>query len=125
MSFTEAIKDGFNRITDFEGRSSRPAFWWWALFLFLIELVAAAILFPIFASGNDGVTALGYFLWFALYVIFFLASLAVAVRRMHDSNRSGWWILVSLIPCGIGAVWFIVLAVMPSDPAPNNYGNPA
>lgn len=60
-----------------------------------------------------------------LYYIYALAVLvpgiAVAIRRMHDIGRSGWWILISLVPL-IGSIWFIVLAALPSQLGPNKYG---
>ncbi len=121
VSFPDAIKDNFARLTDFEGRSTRAQYWWWALFLYIIAIALSLIAVPL-ASGNDGVGIVVYSLYVVVGVVFFLASLAVAIRRMHDIGKSGWWILIQLIPCGIGFVWFLVLAVTPSNPGPNQYG---
>jgi uncharacterized membrane protein YhaH (DUF805 family) len=50
-----------------------------------------------------------------------LPSIAVAIRRMHDINRSGWWVLISAIPI-VGWIIFIIWAARESDPGPNQYG---
>jgi uncharacterized membrane protein YhaH (DUF805 family) len=50
-----------------------------------------------------------------------LPTIGVAIRRMHDTNRSGWWILINLLPC-IGWIWFIVLAAQEGTAADNQYG---
>lgn len=59
------------------------------------------------------------YLTYCLFII--MPSLAVAVRRLHDSGRSGWWILISLIPF-LGGIWLLVLLLMDSDPGDNKYG---
>ncbi|MGB9029859.1 MAG: DUF805 domain-containing protein [Acidobacteriaceae bacterium] len=60
-----------------------------------------------------------------LCVIYCLAalgpSLAVGIRRLHDTNRSGWWILISLVPL-IGGIWLIVLLATDGDPGENQFG---
>jgi len=51
----------------------------------------------------------------------FIPSLAVGVRRLHDTGRSGWWLLISLIPL-IGTIWLFILLVLDSNPGDNKYG---
>jgi uncharacterized membrane protein YhaH (DUF805 family) len=110
MTFGEAISDGFSKYATFSGRSSRSAYWWWILFYVLV-VIAASILD---AALNTVVIA--GLVWLG----FFLPNLAVLVRRLHDTDRSGWWVLIGLIPV-IGAIVLIVFACLDSGP-PNKYG---
>lgn len=113
MSFGEAIRSGFEHYTKFDGRASRSAFWWWALFQFIVTFVAAVIDFAVF--NNLGV-------FYALAVLaLLLPSLSVTIRRLHDTGRTGWWVLIYLIPL-IGAIVLLVFFLTDSDPGPNQYG---
>jgi uncharacterized membrane protein YhaH (DUF805 family) len=111
MNFDEAIRDGLSKYAKFKGRSSRSAYWWFVLFSLLVyiatEIVDAVINTPAFT---------------ALAIIgLFLPSLAVLVRRLHDTDRSGWWILISLVPF-VGSIVLIVFACIDSGP-PNKHGD--
>jgi uncharacterized membrane protein YhaH (DUF805 family) len=110
MSFGEAIRDGFSKYATFSGRSSRSAYWWWILFYVLVVVVASIL----DAAANTGIIAV------LVWLGFFLPNLAVLVRRLHDTDRSGWWVLIGLIPL-IGAIVLIVFACLDSGP-PNKYG---
>ncbi len=111
MSFGEAISDGFSKYATFSGRSSRSAYWWWTLFYVLI-IIAASILDA--AIKSPIVSGLA---WLALII----PNLAVLVRRLHDTDRSGWWVLFGLIPL-VGAIVLIVFACIDSGP-PNKHGD--
>lgn len=91
MGFFDAIKLGFQRYVTFEGRSARWEYWYW----FLFNVIAGAVLGAI--SDNLGGA-------FSLAVL--LPGIAVAVRRLHDIDRSGWWVLIALVPL-IG--WLVML----------------
>jgi uncharacterized membrane protein YhaH (DUF805 family) len=111
MTFGEAISDGFSKYATFSGRSSRSAYWWWILFYVLV-LIGASILdvaakTPVFAA--------------LVWLGFLIPNLAVLVRRLHDTDRSGWWVLIGLIPF-IGAIVLIVFACIDSGP-PNKHGD--
>jgi len=110
MSFGEAIRDGFTKYATFSGRSSRSAYWWWILFYVLVIIVASVL----DAAISTGVIAI------LVWLGFFLPNLAVLVRRLHDTDRTGWWVLIGLIPL-IGAIVLIVFACIDSGP-PNKYG---
>lgn len=112
MSFTEAVQDGFEKYVGFEGRSSRSAYWWWYLFSILAYLVAIVI---------DTVLGTGLVFYMIVAIGIFLPSLAVSVRRLHDTNKTGWWILIGFIPL-IGAIVLLVFFLTASDPGPNQYG---
>jgi len=111
MTFGEAISDGFSKYATFSGRSSRSAYWWWTLFYVLI-IVGASI---IDAAAKTPVVA--GLVWLA----FIIPNLAVLVRRLHDTDHTGWWVLIGLIPL-IGAIVLIVFACTDSG-GPNKYGD--
>jgi uncharacterized membrane protein YhaH (DUF805 family) len=113
MSFSEAVRSGFDHYVKFEGRASRSAYWWWFLFEVIVGVVAVILDYAIFSS-------LGVF-----YVLtslgLLLPSLSVAVRRLHDTDRTGWWLLIYLVPF-IGFIVLLVFFLTDSDPGPNQYG---
>jgi len=95
MSFFESIKVCFSKYADFKGRASAPEYWWFVLFLILASLILNYIsptLSRIFSLAT------------------LLPSLAVACRRLHDSDRSGWLQLLALIPVlgWIALIYFLV-----------------
>lgn len=103
----------------FDGRSGRAEYWYFVLFNFLI-MIGLNILMAMFRR----VPGLGMLLS-ATASIYGLAvlvpGLAVAVRRLHDTNKSGWWILINFIPL-IGLIVFLVFMIMDSQPGSNQYG---
>lgn len=111
MPFGEAISDGFSKYVTFNGRSSRSAFWWWTLFYVLVIIGASIVDAAIETSVVSGLA----------WLVLFLPNLAVLVRRLHDTDRSGWWVLIGLIPL-VGAIVLIVFACTDSGP-PNKYGD--
>ncbi|MBR6561299.1 MAG: DUF805 domain-containing protein [Alistipes sp.] len=96
---------------DFSGRARRKEYWMFAL----MNAIIAAALIIIDAGLGDEVLQSVYSL------VVFLPSLAVGVRRMHDIGKSGWWLLIGLIPL-IGSIWLIVLACQDSEPGANRWG---
>src|SRR3954453_14808632 len=111
MTFVEAIKDGFGKYLTFSGRSSRSAYWYWALFAFLVGIVATLIDLAIGSRIVSVITTLALL----------LPGIAVGFRRLHDVGRSGWWILIALVPL-IGLIVLLVFALQPSD-GPNRFGD--
>lgn len=96
MTFNDAIKTCIlQKYADFNGRASRSEYWWFWLF-YVLASVAASII-----NGTQG----SYTLNGLIFIIFLLPNLAVATRRLHDVNRSGWWQLLYLTFIG----GFIVL----------------
>lgn len=97
----------------FEGRARRSEYWCFTLFNILAVLVLALI---------DAALFKGHAILSNLYALAaFLPGLAVAVRRLHDTGRSGWWYLIALIPL-VGAIVLLVFFVTDSDAGPNAYG---
>ena len=97
---------------DFDGRARRAEFWWFVLVYFIISLVLAAI---------QGLLGLGSLLTGLLAVGLLLPNLGVAVRRLHDIGRSGWWILIGFIPI-VGWILLIYWYVQPGTSGPNEFG---
>jgi uncharacterized membrane protein YhaH (DUF805 family) len=96
MNFGQAISSGFSNYVKFSGRAIRSEYWYWVLFTVIGSIVAGII------DAVLGITVIDPL--FALATI--LPSIAVAIRRLHDLDRTGWWIFIGLIPL-IG--WIILI----------------
>lgn len=115
MTFPDAVKSGFDHYTKFDGRASRPAYWWFALFTFLC-LIAAGII----DGAIDQNTGLIFWLvWLGLL----LPSISLGIRRLHDTDRSGAFILLFLIPI-IGGIILLIFYLEKSDKVENRFGPP-
>ena len=114
IGFGQAIKLGFNRYVDFSGRSSRAEIWWWTLFLVLVSIVLNIV--DIAIIKTPGLTQL----IFVLAII--LPSLAIGIRRLHDIDKSGWWILLHFVPFFIGSIVLVILACKRGSDEENKYG---
>lgn len=97
---------------DFNGRASKAEYWWFFLFNFLVGI--AAMVIDKILSTDELFNAL-------VTLALFLPGLAVFVRRMHDTGRSGWWILLSLTIIGI--IPLIIWLVQDGDKNMNQYGS--
>jgi uncharacterized membrane protein YhaH (DUF805 family) len=111
MNFGQAITSGFSNYVNFSDRAIRSQYWFWALFTTIGVLVTGGI------DGVDGMT-LAYPI-FGLVTI--LPSLAVAVRRLHDLDRSGWWLLLVLIPL-IGSIVLLIWFCTRGTDGSNRFG---
>jgi uncharacterized membrane protein YhaH (DUF805 family) len=102
----------------FTGRAQRAEYWWFALFNLLIML---ALTFIDSLIGTYSVDA-GLGLFSGLYALaVLLPGIGVAIRRLHDTSRSGWWLLIGLVPL-VGAIVLIIFFVMDSTPGENQHG---
>ena len=124
MSISDAVTTVFSKYATFAERAGRSEFWLWILAYIISLLVAGTIDgaivapllgFEIFEQGA------GQPLSLILVLGLFLPNIAVAVRRLHDINRSGWWLLVVLVPF-IGALILIYWYAQPSQIGTNRYG---
>lgn len=107
---------------NFSGRARRSEYWYFTLFN-LFAFISTAILDSLFGTTFDmgfGASPYGY-ITILYYFFILIPSLAVFVRRLHDVGKSGWFILISLIPL-IGAIWLLVLSFTDSDTGDNAYG---
>lgn len=111
MGFVDAVKVGFANYVNFSDRACRSEYWYWVLFIVIGEIVTHII---------DAV--IGVRLTSSIFVLAtFLPALAVAVRRLHDLDRSGWWILLGLIPL-VGAIILIIWYCSKGTDGPNRFG---
>ena len=105
--------DAWKKFADFNGRARRKEFW---IFLLINMAVMYGLQFIAVHLGIVGTIILGVF---GLAIL--VPSIAVSIRRMHDIGKSGWWVLVNLIPL-IGSIWFIILGAKDSVPGSNEWG---
>jgi len=113
MTFEAAVRSVLGQYAGFGGRARRSEYWFWTLAV-LIAYVVTAIVSAI-------VRPLGLVLLFALIVVAFVPGLAVSVRRLHDTGRSGAWIFIALVPF-VGGIILLVFYCMDSQPQANQYG---
>lgn len=111
MSFADAIKTCFSKYADFSGRARRSEYWFFYLFV-VIALFAASIV--------DKVIGTYPLLYLLDGLAILLPILAAGARRLHDTGRSGWWLLIAFVPL-IGAILLLVWYCTDSSPD-NEYG---
>ena len=125
MGFTEAVKSFWSSYTMFRGRSRRSEYWFIQLFLIITNLAAGAIDLALMrgdvdrfiANGGGGIVGL---IWIFVTI---LPALAVLVRRLHDTGKSGWRALAGLVPL-VGGIVIFVFSVLDSTTGENQYGAP-
>ena len=115
MNFAQAITAGFRNYVNFTGRASRSEFWFWVLFAVLVSVAATLIDVALFSDSE--ISPLNTLAGLALL----LPNLSVSVRRLHDLDRSGWWILLGLIPI-VGWIIIIIWNCSKGTPGPNRFG---
>ena len=100
------------RFMKWDGRAGRPEFWWFALANFIVVVVLV-----ILAQVSS--------LFYVLYVIYglgvLLPEIGVAIRRLQDTDKSGWWILLAFVPF-VGGLILLVFFCLEGTPGPNRYG---
>jgi len=115
VSFVDAVKTVLSKYATFSGRARRSEYWFWALAALVAGIVAQLLDQALFHPAN-GVGALYIVLTLALL----LPNLAVGVRRLHDTSRSGWWLLIAVVPF-VGAIVLLVFFASDSH-GDNEYG---
>ena len=116
VSFSQAVRMAFDSYCRFQGRSSRSEYWWWVLFVailsFCIGIIEGILGFSMTAvQVTSGILSL----------VLLLPGLGLSVRRLHDIGKSGWWILLGLIPV-VGAIVLIIWFARNSQMQDNQYG---
>ncbi|TCV88376.1 uncharacterized membrane protein YhaH (DUF805 family) [Methylomonas methanica] len=114
LTFTESVSGCFSKAFVFTGRASRAEYWWFALFTLLVSMVAGIIDQSSYGEPAT-VTAITN-----LLILF--PSLAVNIRRLHDTGHSGWWYLIILTIIGI--IPYFIWMVSKGDDRQNEYGAP-
>jgi uncharacterized membrane protein YhaH (DUF805 family) len=106
MKFQESVKTCFNQFSSFQGRASRSEYWWFALFSLIVNFVSNCTL-----PSNIGLI---------VSVIILVPHISVAIRRLHDIGKKGYWILLGLIP--IAGLVLIYWFIQKSEPVANEFG---
>jgi uncharacterized membrane protein YhaH (DUF805 family) len=123
MSFATAVKSFWSNYKNFKGRARRSEYWFIQLFLVATNIAVAVIDLALMngdverfiANGGGGIVGL---VWIFATIV---PALAVLIRRLHDTNRSGWWALIGLVPLA-GAIVLLVFTVEDSNKGVNKYG---
>ncbi|MBL6955981.1 MAG: DUF805 domain-containing protein [Chlorobium phaeobacteroides] len=110
--------DVLKKYAVFSGRARRKEYWYFYLFNTIIEVALMLVDYMVgWYSIEGGIGVLS-----AIYVLgIMIPGIAVSIRRLHDTGRSGWWLLIGLIPF-IGAIVLLVFMVQDSKPGENEYG---
>ena len=111
MDFGEAIRSGLRNYATFSGRAARSEFWYWTLFAFLASAAAGIVDSALFPTGLMAPL---------VSLLLLLPGLAVSVRRLHDLDRSGWWLLLTFT--AIGIVLLLIWDCLRGTPGPNRFG---
>ncbi|WP_244666432.1 DUF805 domain-containing protein [Myceligenerans indicum] len=130
----ESIRTVLSKYADFNGRARRSEYWWYTLaYTIVVLLIEAIFIFPAIgqmstaAAENPGAAQMpamgvvGYVILGILSLALLLPSLAVTVRRLHDSDKSGFFILLGLIPF-VGGIIVLVMVILPGTVGPNRFG---
>jgi uncharacterized membrane protein YhaH (DUF805 family) len=112
VGFGEAVGGAVRNIFTYWGRASRSAFWWFALLEVIAYLVVSWI-------SYDSRVA-GIILDIVVGLPLILTGIALAVRRLHDSGRTGWWWWIGFVPV-VGGIVLLVFYLLPGTPGPNRY----
>ena len=117
VDFGESGALFFKNYANFKGRSSRGAYWWWFLISVLLSVALTLIDTTIFGTRPEEFGVLGGLFTLATVI----PNIALGVRRLHDTDKSGWWLLLALVPIA-GGIILIVMFCQPGARAENSYG---
>lgn len=115
MTFFEAVTTVLRKYVEFGGRARRAEYWYWTLFVMIVSICASILDVVIFPMNE----------WGPLNTVFSIATLlpaiAVGVRRLHDTNRSGWWLLLALVPL-VGWIVLLIWTISRGTTGDNRFG---
>jgi uncharacterized membrane protein YhaH (DUF805 family) len=118
MGIQQAVASCFSKYVGFEGRAPRSEYWWWVLFVVVVAVILG-ILGSVVLGADSGAGAVLAGLFILATV---LPGLAVIIRRLHDTDHSGWWFFIQLVPA-IGGLWLLYFMVIPGTQGPNRFGD--
>ena len=121
-TFFGAVKSCFSKYAVFSGRASRSEYWFFTLFNILISIVFLPLALFLSIDGLESFAMVLMAMMGIYSVAIILPSLAVFVRRLHDTDRSGWWSFIGLIP--FGGIVLLIFLCQAGDIAENSYGEP-
>ena len=112
-----------NQYADFSGRARRTEYWMFTLFNMIFTLltlfIGALLGTALFGASGTVIGSMGLYILYLIAI--FIPGLSVFVRRLHDTENSGWMFFILLIPL-IGSIWVFVLMIMDSKPGKNKWG---
>ncbi len=120
-----AVQRFFKKYATFRGRASRSEFWWWTLVNVVVAVVLSGLALATSGPtvdelgqpvGPSGLGLVFYLLYLAWTLATIVPGIALVVRRLHDSNKSGFWLLIVFVPV-VGPIILFVLELLPADPA--------
>ena len=114
MGFGDAVRSCLRNYVGFSGRARRSEFWFFVLFSMLVQVVFAVVDLVLLGVGDGAFGAIAS-------LALLLPSLAVGVRRLHDVGRSGWWMLIILVPL-IGVILLLIWNLSRGEDGPNRFG---
>jgi uncharacterized membrane protein YhaH (DUF805 family) len=121
MTFVGAVKKCYAQYATFDGRAARPEFWYFMLFYFVAAIVTSIVDLALFNTAREG----GFSPLSSIFaIVSLIPSLAVGCRRLHDTDRSGWWQLIVFIPI-VGWILLIVWWASAGTPGRNRFGDEA
>ena len=124
MNMMTAVKTALAKYATFNGRATRPEYWWWILAMIILftvlGLIDGAVIAPLLGFEAFDPEA-GQPVSFVASLGLLLPNLAVSARRLHDTDRSAWWLLLGLIPV-IGTLVLLVFYVLRGTDGPNRFG---
>lgn len=122
MGFKEAVRSVLSQYATFSGRARRSEYWYFVLFTLLTAIAASIVGGIIGGIIGDAATAgvIGMACYYLCCLALLLPGLAVSVRRLHDTGRSGWWLLISFVPL-VGGIAILIFTLTDSKPD-NQYG---
>ena len=113
--------EAYKRTLDFQGRTGRREYWLWFLAYF-IQLIVAAVIDNTVLAGMTASMGVGFGVFYLLVILGNLVTgVSVGFRRLHDTGRSAWWLLIAFIPI-IGGLVLLIFYVLPGTPGPNKFG---
>ncbi len=114
MDFQTAVRTVLQqKYADFNGRAPRSEYWWFVL--------AYAIAYVVLAVIGSILGRIGMFLPLLLALAVFIPAIAVSIRRLHDVDKSGWWLLIALVPF-VGGLILLYFTVQRGTIGPNQFG---
>jgi uncharacterized membrane protein YhaH (DUF805 family) len=115
MDFLQAVRSCLKKYVTWEGRARRSEYWWFVLFLLILEVIAGG---TADTSGRDAL----YGIYFVVEALLFLPTLSATVRRLHDTDRSGAWILIAFLPI-CGSFFLLFMLLQRGTDGGNRFGN--